>query len=86
MEAEFKALVQSCCKLFLIIDGVIIMGKAIGPPVGNSTIQVLINKDNGEALVLAETLLSIYTSQNKHYHTKTLGFENRLQSMGSSCF
>ncbi len=43
MEAEIVALAHSCCKLFTIMDGVSIMGKAIGLPVGNTTIQVSIH-------------------------------------------
>ncbi len=56
MEAEIIALAHSFCELFPIMDGVSIMGKAIGLAVCNTTIQVLIHKDNAGALVLAETL------------------------------
>ncbi len=62
MEVEIVALAHSCCELFPIMDGVSIMGKAIGLPVGNTTIQVSIHKDNAGALVLAETLLPQFTS------------------------
>ncbi len=62
MEAEIVALAHSCCKLFPIMDGVSIMGKAIGLPVGDTTIQVLIQKDNAGALALAETLLPQFIS------------------------
>ncbi len=74
MKAEIIALAYSCHKLFLIMDGVSIMGKAIGLPVGDTTIQVLIHGDDAGALVLAETLPSQFTSQSKHYHTKTIWF------------
>ncbi len=74
MEAEIVALVHSCCKLFPIMDGVSIMGKAIGLPVGNTTIQVSIHEDNAGALVLAKTLLPQFTSRSKHYHAKTIWF------------
>ncbi len=57
MGAKIIALAHSFCELFPIMDGVNIMGKAIGLPVGNTTIQVLIQKDNAGALVLAKTLL-----------------------------
>ncbi len=53
LRAEIIALAHSCCKLFPIMDGVSIMGKAIGLPIGNTTIQVLIHKDNAGAHVLA---------------------------------
>ncbi len=61
MEAEIVALAHSCCKLFLIMDGVSIMGKAIGLPGGNTTIQVLIHVDNAGALVLAKNLTPQFT-------------------------
>ncbi len=47
------------------MDVVSIIGKAIGLPVGNTTIQVSIHTDNSGALVLAQTLLPQFTSQNK---------------------
>ncbi len=62
MEAEIIALAHCCCEQFPIMDGVIIMSKAIGLPVGDTTIQVLIHKDNAGALVLAKTLLPQVTS------------------------
>ncbi len=62
MEAEIVALAHSCSKLFRIMDGVSIMGKAIGLPVGNTTIQVSIHVDNTGALVLAKTLPPQFTS------------------------
>ncbi len=62
METEIVALAHSCCELFPIMHAVGIMGKAIGLPVGNTTIQVSIHEDNAGALVLAETLLPQFTS------------------------
>ncbi len=62
MEAEIVALAHSCRELFPIMDGVSIMGKAIGLPVGDTTTQVLIDEDNAGALILAETLLLQFTS------------------------
>ncbi len=44
------------------MDGVSIMDKAIGLPVGDTTIKVLIHEDNAGALVLAETLLPQFNS------------------------
>ncbi len=38
------------------MEGVSIMDKARGLPVGNTTIQVLIHEDNAGALVQAKTL------------------------------
>ncbi len=53
MEAEIIALAHSCCELFLIMDGVSVMGKAIGLLICNTTIQVLIHTENAGAHVLA---------------------------------
>ncbi len=66
MEAEIVALAHSCHELFPIMDGVSIMGKAIGLPVGNTTILVSIHEDDAGALVLAKTLLPHFASQSKH--------------------
>ncbi len=74
MEAEIVALAHSCCKLFLIMDGVSIMGKAIGLSVGVTKIQVSIHEDNTGSLVLAKTLPPHFSCQRKHYHTKTIWF------------
>ncbi len=62
MEAEIIVLAHRCCNLFPIMDGVSIMGKAIGLPVGEKTIRILIHEDIAGSLVLAKTLLPQYTS------------------------
>ncbi len=72
VEVEIVALAHSCHELFPIMDGVSIMGKPIGLPVGNTTIQVLNHKDNAGAFVLAKTLSPKFTFQSKHYPTKTI--------------
>ncbi len=82
METEIVALAHSCCELFPIMDGVSIMGKAIRFPVGNTTIKVLIHEDNAGAVVLAETLPPQFTSQSKHYHTKTIWFQEETVKHG----
>ncbi len=74
MEGEIIDLAHSCFKLFPIMDGVSIMGKAIGLPIGNTTIQILIHENNAESLVLAKTLPPQFTSRSKHYHMKTIWF------------
>ncbi len=79
MKAKIVALAHSVHKLFPIMDGVSIMGKAIGLPVGSTTIQVSIHEDNAGALVLAKILPRQFTSQSKHYIIqRLLGFERRL--------
>ncbi len=82
MEAEIVALAHSCRKLFLIMDGVGIMGRAIGFPVCNNTIQVLIHEDNAGALVLDKTLSPQFTSRSKHYHAKTIWFQEEIKKHG----
>ncbi len=57
IEIETIALAHNCCKLFPIMDGVSIMGKAIGLPVGNTTTQVSIHKETAGALVIAKSIL-----------------------------
>ncbi len=74
IEAEIVALAHSCCEIFLIMEGVSIMGKAIGLLVVNTTIQVSVHEDNAGAFVLAETVLSQFICQSKHYQTKTFWF------------
>ncbi len=53
MEAEIIAIAHRCHELFPIMDGVSIMGKAIGHFVGNTTIHDSIHEDNAGTLVLA---------------------------------
>ncbi len=61
IEAEIIALAH-ICKLFLMMDGASIMGKAIGHSVGYTTIQVLIHDDEAASLVLAKPLPPQFTS------------------------
>ncbi len=58
MKADIIALAHFCYKLFLMMNGVIIIYKAIGNPIINTTIHVLIHKDNSGAFVLTEILPS----------------------------
>ncbi len=85
METEIIALAHICCKLFPNMDGVSIMGETIGVPVGNTTIHVLIHKDNTGALVLAKTLPSQFISQANITIQRLFGFERRLWCMELSC-
>ncbi len=54
------------------------MGKAIDIPAGNTTIQVLIHDNNAGALILVKIFLSQFTSQSKHYHTKTIWVQKEI--------
>ncbi|KAL7460343.1 hypothetical protein ACHAXS_000801 [Conticribra weissflogii] len=60
-EADIIVLAHGSCKQFPIIDGVSIMGKAIGLPGGNTNIQVVIHEDNTGAIVLTKTLTPQFT-------------------------
>ena len=78
MEGEIVALAHSCRKLFPIMDGVSIMGKAIGLPVGNTTIQVSIHKDNTGALVLAKLYHCNSLLKASIIIQRLFGFKRRL--------
>ncbi len=78
MEAEVIAIAHSNCKLFPNIDGISIMGKAIGLPVGNTTIQVLIHEDNAGALVLAKTYCLNSLLKASIIIQRLVGFKRRL--------
>ncbi len=49
--ADIVDLAHSCCKLFLIMDEVGILGIAIGLPVDNTTTQIMIYEDYVELLL-----------------------------------
>jgi hypothetical protein len=57
IEAKFIALSACCRELFPIIDMVCLLAEATNLPIGNTTMNVSIHKDNLGALVLAKTLL-----------------------------
>ncbi len=78
MEAEIISLAHSNGKLFPIMDGVSIMGKAIGLPVDNTVIQVSIYKDNARALVLTKTLAPEFTSKISITIERIFGFKRKL--------
>ncbi len=62
MEVEIITIAHSCHKLYSIMDGVSIMGKARFLPVGNTIIQVLTHDDNAGPLVLAKSFSPQFTS------------------------
>ncbi len=82
MEAEIINQTHSCHNLFSIVNGVSIMGKVIGLPVGNTTIQVLIHKDNAGAFILAKPLPLLKPCIIVQ---RLFGFETRLWNVGLSC-
>ncbi len=82
MEADPVALAHRCCKLLPILNGVSIIGKAIVLPAINTTMQVSIHNDHAGALVPAKTLLSQFTCQSRHYHIKTISFQEEIMKHG----
>ena len=54
MESEINALDHSCIELFPIIDITISLGKEVGMTIGDTTVNVSIQKDNAGALILAK--------------------------------
>jgi len=82
MEAEINALAHSCRELFPVIDMTKALGKAVGLPVGDTTISVSIHEDNAGALILAQTLPPQFTHRSKHYATKTIWFREEIVKRG----
>ena len=82
MEAEINALAHSCRELFPIIDMTKSLGKAIGMPTGETTINVSIHEDNAGALVLAKTLPPQFTPRSKYYASKTIWFREEINKRG----
>ncbi len=85
VEANVIALAQSCYKLFPMMNGVSIMGTAIGLPVGNTTIQFFIHGNNAGTLVLAKKFRLNSLLEASIIMKKPFCFERRLLSMRSSC-
>lgn len=82
MEAEIIALAHSCRELFPLMDMVGSLGKAVGLPIGNTTMNVSIHEDNAGALVLAKTLPPQFTPRSKYYCTKTIWFREEIVKRG----
>jgi hypothetical protein len=74
MEAKVIALSACCRELFLIIDMVSSLTKSVNLPIGKTTMNVSIHKDNSGALVLAKILPPLFTPQSKYYAIKTIWF------------
>ena len=78
MEAEINALDRSCRELFPIIDITISLGQSVGLPIGDTTINVSIHKDNAGALILAQTLPPHFTPLSKYCASKTICFREDI--------
>ena len=66
-----------------IVDIVISLGKAVGMPMSDTTMNVFSNKDNAGALVLDRTFPPQFTLRIKYYETTTIFFVRILLSAGS---
>ena len=73
---------HSCRELFPIIDLTKSLGKAIGMPTGETTINISIHEDNAGALVLAKTLPPQFTPRSKYYASKTIWFQEEINKRG----
>jgi len=82
MEAEIISLSHSCRVLFPICDMTQALGKAVGLPIGETTIKVSIHEDNAGALVLAQTLPPQFTPRSKYYAAKTIWFREKIFKHG----
>ena len=69
MESEINALAHSCRELFPIIYITISLGKAVGLPIGDTTMNVSIHEDNAGALILAKILPPQFTPCCKYLST-----------------
>ncbi len=82
MEAAIISLAHSCSELFPIIDMTNSFGEAIGLPIGDTTMNVSIHKDNAAALVLARTLPPQFTPCSKFYAAKMIWFCEEINKSG----
>ncbi len=69
-------------RVFLIIDMISSLTKSINLPIGNTTMNAPIHKDNSKALVLAKTLLPQFMPQSKYYAIKTIWFCEEILKRG----
>ena len=82
MKAEIISLAHSCYELFPIIDMTNSHGKATILPIGNTTTNVSIHKDNAGALMLVRTLSPQFTPRSKFYAVKTIWFCEEINKRG----
>ena len=78
MESEINFLAHSCRELFPIIDINKSLSQAVGLPIGDTTINVSIHKDNAGELILAKTLTPQFTPCSKYYASKTIWFREEI--------
>ncbi len=64
------------------MDMVDLLGKEVGLPVGDTTMNVSIHEDNAGALILAEMSPPQFTPRSKHYAIKTIWFREQIIARG----
>ncbi len=74
MEAKIIALLACCRDLFPIMDMVELLTSWVNLPISETTMELMVHKDNLSALVLAKTLPPQFTPQSKYYAIKTIWF------------
>ena len=86
MESDINALAHSCRELFPIIDITISLGKAVGLPIGDTTMNVSVREDNAGALILAKIFPPQFTPRSKYHASKTIWFREEINTRGIKLF
>ena len=86
MESDIHALAHSCRELLPIIDITISLDKAVGLPIGDTTMNVSVCEDNAGALILAKTLSPQFSPRSKYYASKTIWFHEEINTRGIKLF
>ena len=86
MESDINALAHSCRELFPIIDITISLDKAVGLPIGDTTMNVSVREDNAGALILAKQFPLQFTPRRKYYASKTIWFREEINTRGIKLF
>ena len=78
IEWEINDLSHSCIELFPIIDITKSLGRVVGLPIGDTTMNVSIHKDNTGASNLEKTLPPQITPNSKYYASKIIWFYEEI--------
>ena len=73
---------NSCREIFPIIDIIKLFGQAVGLPIGNTTTNISIHKDNEGAVILAKKLPPQFTPRRKYYASKIICFREEINKRG----
>ena len=78
MESETFFLDHCCIELFPIVNITPSLVKAVGLPVGVSSMKLSVHENNSGALILARTLPPKFTPRTKYYATKMIFFREEI--------